>query len=49
LEKAKTGLDERVKQLTKERDQEMQIREAMQKTITDMTSKYKVDPMPWDY
>jgi chromosome segregation ATPase len=49
LEKAKTGLEEQVKQLTKEHDQEMQIHEAMQKTITDMTSKYKVDPMPWDY
>jgi hypothetical protein len=49
LEKAKTGLDKQVKQLTKERDQEMQIREAMQKTITDMTLEYKVDPMPWDY
>lgn len=49
LEKAKTGLEEQVKQLTKERDLEMQIHEAMQKTITDMTSKYKVDPMPWDY
>jgi len=49
LEKAKAGLEEQVKQLTKERDREMQIHEAMQKTITDMTSKYKVDPMPWDY
>jgi hypothetical protein len=49
LEKAKTGLDEQVTRLTKERDQEKQIHEAMQKTITDMTSKYKVDPMPWDY
>jgi len=49
LEKAKTGLEERVNQLTKERDQEKQIHEAMRKTITDMTSKYKVDPMPWDY
>jgi chromosome segregation ATPase len=49
LEKTKAGLEEQVKQLTKERDQEMQIHEAMQKTITDMTSKYKVDPMPWDY
>jgi hypothetical protein len=49
LEKTKGGLKEQVKQLTKERDQEMQIREAIQKTITDTTSKYKVDPMPWDY
>ena len=49
LEKAKTELEEQVKQLTKERDREMQIHKAMQKTITDMTSKYKVNPMPWDY
>lgn len=49
LEKAKAGLVEQVKQLTKERNQEMQIHKAMQKTITDMTSKYKVDPMPRDY
>jgi hypothetical protein len=49
LEKTKGGIKEQVKQLTKERDQEMQIREAIQKTITDMTSKYKVDQMPWDY
>jgi uncharacterized protein YlxW (UPF0749 family) len=44
LEKAKTDLEEQVNQLTKERDREMQIHKAMQKTITDMTSKYKVDP-----
>ena len=49
LEKAKAELEEQVKRLTKERDRERQIHEAMQKTITDMTSKYKVDPMPWDY
>jgi chromosome segregation ATPase len=49
LEKAKSGLEEQVKQLTKERDQEMQIHKAMQKLIADMTSKYKVDPRPWDY
>ena len=44
LEKAKTDLKEQINQLTKKHNQKMQIHKAIQKTITHIILKYKVNP-----